>query len=61
MIGCKKHGECSEVAASGTVAYARMRRVDSPARLLFAATVPGAVLGAYATGFRSRQLFDLIA
>jgi uncharacterized membrane protein YfcA len=48
-------------AASGTVAYARMRRVDYHAGLLFAvATVPGAVLGAYATSFLSRQLFDLI-
>ena len=48
-------------AASGTIAYARMRRVDYHAGLLFAAaTVPGAVLGAYATSFLSRQLFDLI-
>jgi uncharacterized protein len=48
-------------AASGTIAYARMRRVDYHAGLLFAlATVPGAILGAYATSFLSRQLFDLI-
>jgi uncharacterized protein len=48
-------------AASGTVAYTRMRRVDYRAGLLFAAaSVPGAVLGAYATSFLSRQLFDLI-
>jgi uncharacterized membrane protein YfcA len=48
-------------AASGTVAYARMRRVDYQAGLLFAAsTVPGAILGAYATSLLSRQLFDLI-
>jgi uncharacterized protein len=48
-------------AASGTVAYARMRRIDYRAGLLFAAaTVPGAVLGAYATSLLSRQLFDLI-
>jgi uncharacterized protein len=48
-------------AASGTIAYARMRRVDYRAGLLFAAaTVPGAILGAYATSFLSRQLFDLI-
>src|SRR5919109_5440665 len=48
-------------AASGTVAYARMRRIDYRAGLLFAAaTVPGAVLGAYATSLLSRQLFDLL-
>ena len=48
-------------AASGTVAYARMRRIDYRAGLLFAAaTVPGAVLGAFATSLLSRQLFDLI-
>jgi uncharacterized membrane protein YfcA len=48
-------------ATSGTIAYARMRRIDYHAGLLFAAaTVPGAVLGAYATGFLSRRLFDLI-
>lgn len=48
-------------AASGTIAYARMRRVDYQAGLLFAvATVPGAILGAYATSLLSRQLFDLI-
>jgi uncharacterized protein len=48
-------------AASGTIAYARMHRVDYHAGLLFAlATVPGAILGAYATSFLSRQLFDLI-
>ena len=48
-------------AASGTVAYARMRRIDYHAGLLFAlATVPGAILGAYTTSFLSRQLFDLL-
>jgi uncharacterized membrane protein YfcA len=48
-------------AASGTIAYARMRRIDYYAGLLFAAaTVPGAILGAYATSLLSRQLFDLI-
>jgi hypothetical protein len=48
-------------AASGTIAYARMRRVDYQAGLLFAAaTVPGAILGAYATSLLSRQVFDLM-
>jgi uncharacterized protein len=48
-------------AGSGTLAYARMGRIDYRAGLLFAmATVPGAVLGAYATSLLSRRLFDLI-
>jgi uncharacterized protein len=48
-------------AASGTIAYARMRRIDYQAGLLFAmATVPGAILGAYVTSLLSRQLFDFI-
>lgn len=48
-------------AASGTLAYARMRRIDYQAGLLFAAaTIPGAILGAYVTSLLSRQLFDLI-
>jgi len=48
-------------AASGTLAYARMRRIDYRAGSLFAvATVPGAILGAYATSLLSRQLFDFI-
>lgn len=48
-------------AASGTLAYARMRRIDYRAGLLFAgATVPGAVLGAFVTSLFSRRLFDLV-
>jgi uncharacterized membrane protein YfcA len=48
-------------ALSGTVAYAHMQRIDYRAGLLFgAATIPGAVLGAYATSMLSRQLFDLL-
>jgi uncharacterized membrane protein YfcA len=47
-------------ALSGTLAYGHMHRIDYRAGLLFgAATVPGAVLGAYATSLLSRQLFDL--
>jgi uncharacterized protein len=47
-------------ALSGTFAYGHMHRIDYRAGLLFgAATVPGAVLGAYATSLLSRQLFDL--
>jgi uncharacterized membrane protein YfcA len=48
-------------ALSGTLAYGHMHRIDYRAGLLFgAATVPGAVLGAYATSLLSRQLFDLL-
>lgn len=48
-------------ALSGTVAYARMRRVDYPSGLLMSlATVPGAILGAYTTTLLPRRTFDLI-
>ena len=48
-------------ALSGVLAYGHMHRIDYRAGLLFgAATVPGAVLGAYATSLLSRQLFDLL-
>jgi uncharacterized membrane protein YfcA len=48
-------------ATSGTLAYARMRRIDYRAGLLFAAaTVPGAILGAFATALFSRRMFDLV-
>lgn len=47
-------------ATSGTIAYSRMRRIDYRAGLLFAAaTVPGAVLGAFTTSLLSRRSFDL--
>lgn len=48
-------------AFSGTIAYARMRRIDYKSGLLFsAATVPGAILGAIATGFIPRRTFDAV-
>jgi uncharacterized protein len=48
-------------ALSGTLAYGHMQRIDYRAGLLFGtATVPGAVLGAYATRLLSRRLFDLL-
>jgi uncharacterized membrane protein YfcA len=47
-------------AASGSAAYARMRRVDIVSGLMFAAaTIPGAVLGALATSWIPRRTFDL--
>jgi len=45
---------------SGTVAYGHMHRIDYRAGLLFgAAAAPGGILGAYATSFLSRRMFDL--
>lgn len=48
-------------ALSGTIAYARMGRVDYRSGVLFsAATAPGAVLGALTTAFIPRRAFDLV-
>jgi uncharacterized membrane protein YfcA len=46
-------------ATSGSIAYARMRRIDLQAGLVFAvAGIPGAVLGAIVTNHLDRRLFD---
>ncbi len=46
-------------AVSGTIAYARMRRVDFKYGIRFAmAAMPGAFLGAYATSLLPRAVFD---
>lgn len=48
-------------ALSGSLAYARMRRIDyASGALLSAATIPGAVLGALSTAFIPRRLFDVL-
>ena len=48
-------------AGSGSVAYARQRRIDYRSGLVFGiATLPGAVIGALAVGHVSRRLFDLL-
>ncbi len=48
-------------AASGSVAYARMGRIDYRSGLVFSCvTVPGAVLGALTTGLIARQQFNLV-
>lgn len=48
-------------AASGSVAYARLRRIEYRSGLIFAAvSVPGALLGAYTTNFLPRRAFDLL-
>lgn len=46
-------------ALSGSVAYARMKRIDYKSGLMFAAVaVPGSILGAWATHWISRAVFD---
>jgi uncharacterized protein len=48
-------------ALSGSVAYARMRRIDYRSGLLFAAAaLPGAILGALSTEYIPRRMFDAI-
>ena len=48
-------------AFSGSVAYARMQRIDYRSGVLFAlATIPGAVLGALTTTYMPRRAFDLV-
>ncbi|MBI3948657.1 MAG: sulfite exporter TauE/SafE family protein [Armatimonadetes bacterium] len=48
-------------ALSGSLAYARMRRIDYRSGLLFAAaTVPGAIAGALATSRIPRRAFDIL-
>jgi hypothetical protein len=48
-------------ALSGSIAYARGRRIDYYSGLLFAlAAVPGAVLGALTTGYIPRRFFDIL-
>jgi len=45
---------------SGSIAYARAKRIDYKSALIFsAATIPGAILGALTTPFIPRGLFDL--
>lgn len=46
-------------ATSGSFAYARMRRIDYRSALAFAAAgLPGSIIGAWATQFLNRRLFD---
>lgn len=47
-------------ASSGTIAYARMKRISYRTGILFAAaTVPGAILGSWLTHFIPRRIFGL--
>ena len=46
---------------SGTIAYARMKKINFKYGLIFAAfSIPGAVIGAYLTQFVDRDIFSLI-
>ena len=48
-------------AGSGSVAYARMRRIDYRAGLLFSATgIPGAIVGAMTTDLIPRRAFNVV-
>ena len=46
-------------ALSGSLAYARMKRIDYKSGIIFAAaTIPGAIAGAFATAYIPRGIFD---
>ncbi|HWJ30580.1 MAG TPA: sulfite exporter TauE/SafE family protein [Flavisolibacter sp.] len=48
-------------AFSGSIAYARMKRIDYKSGFIFAAaTLPGSIIGAYTTGYLAKGLFDTI-
>src|SRR6266481_4436166 len=48
-------------ALSGSVAYARMKRIDYKSGITFSiATIPGAILGALSTAYVPRRIYDLI-
>ncbi|MEO6358838.1 MAG: sulfite exporter TauE/SafE family protein, partial [Ferruginibacter sp.] len=48
-------------ALSGTIAYAKAKRIDYKAGILFALfTIPGSIIGALATKHISKHLFDIL-
>jgi hypothetical protein len=48
-------------AASGSIAYARLGRIDYRTGIIFAlASAPGAILGSLATAYLQRGVFDAI-
>jgi uncharacterized protein len=48
-------------AASGSIAYAKMKRIDYRSAFFFAlATLPGAILGAFSTSYIPQRLFDFL-
>ena len=53
IVGCN--------AISGSLAYARMKRIDYKAGLLFAAfTIPGSIAGVYATQYIPKTIFNIV-
>ena len=52
IVGCN--------AISGSVAYARLKRIDYKAGLLFAAfTIPGSIAGVYTTQYIPKMIFNI--
>ncbi len=48
-------------ALSGSIAYAKMKRIDYKSGLIFmAATIPGSILGAITTNYMPRKVFDAV-
>lgn len=48
-------------AISGSIAYARMKRIDYKAGLIFAAfTIPGSILGVYTTQYIPKATFNIV-
>ncbi|MFT3884495.1 MAG: sulfite exporter TauE/SafE family protein [Flavobacteriales bacterium] len=48
-------------ASSGSIAYARLKRIDYRSGIQFAlAGLPGALIGAYLTSYIPRRLFDVV-
>lgn len=48
-------------AASGSIAYAKLKRIDYRSAIVFAlATLPGSIIGALVTGYLPRRVFDII-
>jgi hypothetical protein len=48
-------------AASGSVAYARLKRIDYKSAFIFAvATLPGSIIGAMVTSYLPRHIFNII-
>src|SRR5437868_9707128 len=48
-------------ACSGSVAYAKMKRIDYKSAFVFAAaTLPGSIIGAFVTSYIPRRLFDIM-
>lgn len=53
IVGCN--------AISGSIAYARFKRIDYKAGLLFAAfTIPGSIAGVYTTQYIPKTIFNLV-